>query len=84
MGDRSISPYEKFGEINPDTDANAIVHVFDASETITGIAHRYYGDWTLWRLIADRNNISDPRQIEPGTQLVIPSRPLEKGELESF
>jgi nucleoid-associated protein YgaU len=80
---RSISPYEQFGEVAPVTDSFLALHVFDASETITGLAHRYYEDWTLWRLIADRNGIIDPRQIAPGTQLLIPEKPRELGSFES-
>lgn len=76
---RSVSPYERFGEVSPVADAFLTVHTLDASETITGLAHRYYGDWRLWRLIADRNGIVDARRIAPGTILLIPERPLERG-----
>lgn len=80
---RSISPYEEFGEVAPVEDSYLTLHVFDATETITGLAHRYFGDWKLWRLIADRNAVTDPRQIESGTVLLIPERPLEMGRFES-
>ncbi len=80
---RSASPYEIFGEFSPVSDGLLLTHVVDASESITGIAHRYYGDFSLWRLIADRNGIIDPRQIGPGTQLLIPERPLQTGRFES-
>ena len=81
---RSVSPYEQFGEVAPVDDGALTQHVFDATETITGLAQRHYGDWKLWRLIADRNGIIDPRQIEPGTVLLIPTRPLEFGRFESL
>jgi nucleoid-associated protein YgaU len=81
---RSISPYERYDRFNPQTDANLQVHVFDVTETITGLAHRYYGDWRLWRLIADRNQISDARLIEPGTQLLIPLKPMLRGRYDSI
>jgi hypothetical protein len=80
---RSASPYEKFGEVAPVTDAFLTLHTFDASETITGLAHRYFNDWTQWRLIADRNGITDPRSIAPGAQLLIPEKPRELGSFES-
>ncbi len=80
---RSISPFERYGRFNPQTDANLRVHVFDVTETITGLAHRYFGDWRLWRLIADRNNIADVRRIEPGTPLLIPERPVQRGRYAS-
>jgi nucleoid-associated protein YgaU len=79
---RSISPYERFGEFNPDTDANLKTHVWNASDTVTGLAHRVYEDWRQWRLIADRNRLVDVRQIEPGTILLIPEQPLERGQFE--
>jgi nucleoid-associated protein YgaU len=81
---KSASPYERFGEVAPASDAFLAVHVVDASETITGIAHRRLGDWRLWRLIADRNRIVDARQIAPGTRLLIPERSLEIGRYESL
>lgn len=80
--ERSISPFERFGEYVPITDAALTVHLFVVGETLSGLAHRYYADWRLWRVIADRNKIIDPRQIAPGTQLLIPARPLETGVFE--
>jgi len=80
---RSISPYERHGEISPETDSFLLVHTFDASETLSGLAHKFYSDWRLWRLIANRNNIADVRQIAPGTQLLIPEPPRELGRFES-
>lgn len=80
---RSISPYEKYGIAVPLTDAALKTHVFTRTDTISSLAHKYYGDWSLWRLIADRNSIADVRKIEPGTKLIIPQRPLEKGRYES-
>jgi nucleoid-associated protein YgaU len=79
---RSISPYEEFGKFTPDEDARLEEYVWTASDTISGLAHRKYGDWKLWRIIADRNKISDVRAIKPGTILLIPERPLEKGIFE--
>jgi nucleoid-associated protein YgaU len=80
----TLSPYKIYGEPSPAEDAYLIVHIFNASETISGLAHRYYGDWTLWRRIASRNNIVDVRRIEPGTRLLIPPATLERGRYESI
>ena len=77
-----LSPYERFGRFTPDTDANLKEVVFRDRDTITGLAHKEYGDWRQWRLIADRNNIVDCRRIEPGTLLLIPDRPLQSGRFE--
>lgn len=38
------------------------------------LAHRYYGDSSMWWIIATANNINDAAfYIEPGTQLRIPA-----------
>ncbi len=81
---RSISPFERFGGYFPIEDAALTIHLFTGGETLSGLAHKYYGDWRLWRTIADRNKIADARQIAPGTQLLIPAPQLEIGAFESF
>lgn len=80
---RSITPYERFGKPSPAADAGLVEFTFRAMDTITGLADLFYGDWRLWRVIADHNSIVDVRTIEPGTVLVIPPRPLERGRYES-
>ncbi|MBX6772798.1 MAG: LysM peptidoglycan-binding domain-containing protein [Chloroflexi bacterium] len=80
---RSISPYERWGEPGSASAALMREHICNATETLTGLAHRYYGDWRLWRVIADANGIIDPRRIAPGTRLLIPPRPIERGTFES-
>lgn len=82
--ERSISPFERFGAYFPIEDATLTVHLFTAGESLSGLAHRYYGDWRRWRVIADRNKIKDPRKIAVGAQLLIPELPLETGAFESF
>lgn len=81
---RSISPFEYYGAPTPIENALLIEHLFVARETLSGLAHRYYDDWKLWRIIAERNNIADPRQIAPGAVLLIPEQPLEIGIYESY
>ena len=83
-GQRSISPYERYGAAFPNADAVLQVHFFSVTDTLSGIAEKYYGDWRLWRVIAKRNNIADVRQIEIGTELIIPRRPMETGRYESL
>lgn len=83
MNKRSITPYERFGESSPEADAHLQERVFRAGDTLSCIAHVAYGDWRLWREIADRNAIVDVRTIAPGTMLLIPPRPLESGAYES-
>lgn len=49
------------------------VHVVQAGETIDRIAASYYRDATAWRRIATANDITDPLDLDPGTELVIPT-----------
>lgn len=51
------------------------VHVTKRGDSLWLIASGVYGSATLWRPIADRNGIKNPRFLEPGTELIIP--PLE-------
>ena len=41
-------------------------------ETLALIASEEYDNPAEWRRIADANNISDPRDVKPGTVLTIP------------
>ncbi|HEY7313289.1 MAG TPA: LysM peptidoglycan-binding domain-containing protein [Gemmataceae bacterium] len=41
-------------------------------KTLSALAYDYLGDPSLWRQIADANNIEDPLNIPPGTPLTIP------------
>lgn len=80
---RSLTPYERFGQPSPEADAYLEEHVFRAGDTLSGLAHRFYDDWRQWRVIADRNDVTDARVIAIGTRLLIPPRTLESGRYES-
>ena len=80
---RSITPFEKYGAPNPAPAASMQQYTFRAGDTISGVAQKFYGDWTQWRLIADQNNLVDVRQVVPGTVLLIPPAPLAPGMFES-
>lgn len=41
-------------------------------ETLALLAHEEYDDPAEWRRIADANGISDPRDVKPGTVLLLP------------
>lgn len=51
------------------------LYVVKQGDSLWSIAFREYGDPGLWRSIADKNNIYDPKKLKSGTELVIP--PLE-------
>jgi nucleoid-associated protein YgaU len=50
-------------------------HTVGQDETLSGIAAATYGDASMWRPIAIRNGIDDPRELAVGLQLAIPSLP---------
>jgi hypothetical protein len=49
------------------------VHVVDPGDTIDLIASKAFGEPTNWRLLAEANNLDDPRRLRPGQRLVIPA-----------
>jgi nucleoid-associated protein YgaU len=51
----------------------AKVWIAKRGDTLTGIAFMEYNDPTLWRPIADANNLDDPLKLTPGTALLIPT-----------
>jgi nucleoid-associated protein YgaU len=71
-------------EVKRETVDYSKLHVVAQGETLSGIAGRAYGNPSLWRPIALRNEIDDPRTLPTGARLVIPQLPFrhpETGEL---
>lgn len=50
------------------------LHTIKAGETLDRIAHQHYGDSTLWKVIAQTNQILDPLDLTVGTHLQIPEQ----------
>jgi hypothetical protein len=50
------------------------LRIVRADETLAGIAYEEYGDPTVWRHLAETNNLADPRRLRVGQTLLI--RPL--------
>jgi nucleoid-associated protein YgaU len=46
-----------------------------AGDTLWSVAFSVYGDTARWRTIAEANRIVNPRVLEPGTNLLIPTIP---------
>jgi hypothetical protein len=44
-----------------------------AGDTLPQLAWREYGDATAWRTIAEANEIDDPMELAPGTELIVPA-----------
>jgi nucleoid-associated protein YgaU len=47
-------------------------------ERLDEIAYKFYGDPSLWRLIARASLIADPLRIEAGRVLTIPPGPARR------
>jgi contractile injection system tube protein len=49
-----------------------------STDRLDEVAHRYYGDASLWRVIAQVNRIADPLRVAAGTLLKIPKLMLPR------
>lgn len=67
-------------EINRQTADFSKVYVVTQGQTLSGIAAILYDNALLWRPIAVANNLDDPRAIETGQSLLIPSLPFRDPE----
>lgn len=52
--------------------AAVITHTVKEGESLTGIAKRYYGSDERFIILAEYNNIQNPKKIEAGLKLIIP------------
>ncbi|HWO64726.1 MAG TPA: LysM peptidoglycan-binding domain-containing protein [Umezawaea sp.] len=55
-------------------------HRVVAGDSLPQLAWREYGDATVWRVIAEANDIDDPMVLVPGTELLVPGVAGETGE----
>ncbi len=65
---------QSFELFSPDVDKR---HVVAPGDTLHGIAARVYDDPTKWRILAEANGITRPRDLTPGTTVVVPK--LKRG-----
>ena len=54
------------------TDPELTTRVVKRGDTLSSIAAEVYLDPALWRIIAEANQVDDPRQLQTGTTLTIP------------
>jgi nucleoid-associated protein YgaU len=71
-----IDPEHEALQVKRETADYTKRHTIRQGETILAIAFRYYSDPTSWRPIALRNGIDDPRDLDTGRTLIIPSLPF--------
>src|SRR5262249_41217282 len=60
----------------------AQTYTVKAGDTLSAIAGRLWDNPTLWRLLADENTIVNPRLLEPGRVLTVPSIVLRGSRVE--
>lgn len=63
---------EQLAQLNLSSPDRTHSHVIQREETLSGIAGQLYRRPGEWRLIAEANNIEDPRRLTPGTFLTVP------------
>ena len=70
MADDKNTPASAAAANNPYTQ----IYVVQSGDTLSKIAHKYYGDASLYPKIfqANRDQLSDPNKISPGQKLRIP------------
>lgn len=54
-------------------ESSAVTHVVQLGDTLWALARRYLGDGRRWTEIADSNGVLDPRKLQVGQELVIPT-----------
>lgn len=59
-------------ELNLSSPERTHAHVLGVGETLSAVAARYYEQPGEWRRIADRNELEDPRRLQPGVILTVP------------
>lgn len=63
-------------EVNRQTADFSKVHVVGQGETLSSIAYQFYKNAQIWRPIAIANRMDDPRSLQIGQTLRIPSLPF--------
>jgi len=63
---------EQLAQLNLNSPDRTQVHVLQSGETLSSLAGSHYRRSGQWRLIADANDIDDPRRLMPGTFLTVP------------
>ena len=67
-------------EVKRETADYSKLHTVVQGESLSTIAWRAYGNPALWRPIAIRNDIDDPRSLPVGLRLLVPQLPFRNPE----
>jgi hypothetical protein len=63
---------EQIQELNLQSSDHSKRRTVKRGETLSQIAYEEYRDTRMWKLIAEKNNLSNPRDLVPGTDLLLP------------
>lgn len=55
-----------------DDDGKITYYVVKKGDTLWELAKKYYGSGSKWKVIADKNGVKNPRNLQIGTKLIIP------------
>lgn len=64
--------HDQLAQLNLQSPDHTRSHVVANGDTVASVAWQYLNRPTLWRTVADANNIDDPRRLAVGTTLVVP------------
>jgi len=64
---------EQLSQLNLSSPDRSHAHLTSEGETLWRVASTYYGNPGAWRAIAEENDIDDPRRLDPGVLLAVPS-----------
>ncbi len=65
-------PEEELKQNEPNSPDHTKAYVVKQGDTLSGIAAMFYRDARLWRPIAERNDVENPRVLSAGQVLTIP------------
>lgn len=57
-------------------------HILHEGDSLWQLAYDYYGAVSHWKLIAEVNDIEDPLNLDPGTEILIP--PIERQRVRCY
>ncbi len=67
-------PLKNVSTEDSSSNSNGRVVTLKTGDSFWAIAANAYGSPSMWRSIAEKNNIANPRILVPGKEIVIPSR----------
>ncbi len=66
---------EQLKQLNLQSPDHTRFHTLQRGDTLSGVASRMYDSPAEWRRLATENGITDPRRLQPGSQLAVPPLP---------